>query len=405
MVIKLFLIILFKNIFNNIIKIPFKMKYNVNDEISFYDYLNSNNPITEILIGTPPQKIKIKIYFLGHPLMISGKETNGSYNKEKSLSYIEIGKTICSSEEYKNFSESKEVIYIQNYKLDNFTFIYPKESKNNQNESYFGVYINPYQIKEYHLIYQLYKRNIISKNIYIFDYKNEFEGNLIIGDYFHNFDNSYLSEDFIQTNNDGYSPYIWNLNFKISYENIIINQNIGCDINPTFNGIFLNKDFQNKIIDNFFKKYINNGECIINNINNISYFECNEKININKFGILSLYHRHLNYIFNLSSNDLFLKKNKKIYFKIILNEKDYNKCVIGNPLIKKYKMVFDFERKIIGLYTKINIFNLFTKRIILFILILICIGLIIYIIKIMEKKRKKRINEIDDNYDYITKIN
>ena len=68
-------------------------------------------------------------------------------------------------------------------------------------------------------------------------------------------------------------------------------------------------------------------------------------------------------------------------------------------------MVFDFERKIIGLYTKINIFNSFTKRIILFILILLCIGLIIYIIKIMEKKRKKRINEIDDNYDYITKIN
>ena len=403
---RLFLIILFKTILNNIIKIPFKMKYNVNDEISVYDYLNSNNPITEILIGTPPQKIKLKIYFLGHPLMISGKETNGSYNKEKSLSYIEIGKTICSSEDYKNLSESKEVIYIQNYKLDNFTFIYPKESINNENESYFGVYINPYQIKEYHLIYQLYKRNIISNNIYIFDYKNEFEGNLIIGDYFHNFDNSYLSENFIQTNNDGYSPYIWNLNFdKISYENIIINQQNGCDINPSFNGIILNKDFQNKIIDTFFKQYIDNGECIINSIKNISYFKCNEKININKFGILSLYHRHLNYIFNLSSNDLFLKKNKKIYFKILLNEKDYNKCVLGIPLIKKYKIIFDYDRKIIGLYTKVNIINSFIKMIILFILILLCIGLIIYIMKKMEKKRKKRINEIDDNYDYITKIN
>ena len=75
--------------------------------------------------------------------------------------------------------------------------------------------------------------------------------------------------------------------------------------------------------------------------------------------------------------------------------------------MKKYELVYDLDRKIIGLYKekkiigkngkiKINIY-LF----ILIILILIIIGLGIYIIYYIKKPRKSKAFELDDeNFDY-----
>ena len=61
---KLYLIFLLINIYCNIVKISFKMQYtNINKDISFYDYLINNKPITYISIGTHLQEIPLKIYF------------------------------------------------------------------------------------------------------------------------------------------------------------------------------------------------------------------------------------------------------------------------------------------------------------------------------------------------------
>ena len=174
-----------------------------------------------------------------------------------------------------------------------------------------------------------------------------------------------------------------------------------CYIDPSFNGIILNKDFYDKIKNNFFKEYLNNKKCNVKSINNISYFECDENIDINNFHTLKFYHNNLNYTFILNSNDVFMRKNKKIYFKIILNEQKPNQCLIGVPLIKKYKMNFDQARKTMGLYTKLSIDINFLNWFIIFILFLFCIFLIYNILKLMHHKRKKRLNEIEDIYDYI----
>ncbi len=404
MKIKIVLIFILYHVNSNIIKLPFKLRYtDINNSISFYDYIINNKPITEILIGTPPQKIPLKIYFDGHPLVISGKDTNGIYNKNISSTYEKIGETICSNEDFKTLIESKETVFINDKKINNFTFVYPFLSKNNNNESYFGLVYHYYEISNYYLAIQLSERNVISSNIYIFDYINDYEGYLILGDYFHNFNSSYIRENFIQISNEVtvYS-FSWNLKFdKILYDNIEIIQKEICYIDPSFNGIILNKDFYDKIKNNFFKEYLNNQKCDVKTINNISYFECDDNIDINNFHSLKFYHNNLNYTFILNSNDVFMRKNKKVCFKIILNEQKPNQCLIGVPLIKKYKMNFDQARKTMGLYTKLSIDINLLNWFIIFILFLFCIFLIYNILKLMHHKRKKRLNEIEDIYDYI----
>jgi len=400
----LYLIFLLINIYCNIVKISFKMQYtNINKDISFYDYLINNKPITYISIGTPLQEIPLKIYFQGHPLIISGKNTNGIYNKEESSTYKSIKENILYGEEYSKFIESEETISINNKNIDNFKFVYPLISEKGKNESYFGLVYNNYDISDNYFVIQLQERNIIKSHIYSFDFVNENEGYLILGDYFHNFNNFYLKENFIQINNEiTFLTFSWNLKFeKIKYDEIEINQNEICYFDPTFNGIILYEDFFNKVKKAYFDYQINIKKCDNKTINNISYFECEQFINIKDFKSLSLYHKDLNYTFFLDYSDLFFIKNNKMYFKIVLNKKNPSQCLLGIPLIQKYKINFDHGRKTMGLYVKVNKTHNFWNWIIIFVLFIFCLFLIIIIFKIMKNKRKRRKNEIEEIYDYL----
>ena len=77
--------------------------------------------------------------------------------------------------------------------------------------------------------------------------------------------------------------------------------------------------------------------------------------------------------------------------------------------IKKYQLVYDLDRKIIGLYKDNNDYkdgkknkNYLIYILLIIILCLIVLGLIIYIIYLFIKQRRKKAFELnDDNYDYI----
>ena len=76
---------------------------------------------------------------------------------------------------------------------------------------------------------------------------------------------------------------------------------------------------------------------------------------------------------------------------------------MGEKFLRKYQLIFDLDKKIIGFYTPQN--DSSTPFIIIFLLIsfiLITILLLIYIFFRLKKPRKIRANELlDDNYDYI----
>ena len=136
----------------------------------------------------------------------------------------------------------------------------------------------------------------------------------------------------------------------------------------------------------------------------MNYYECNDNINILNFPKLKFYDKIMNYTFEFDYNDLFLKKDNKLYFLITFRTKDFrDNWIFGVIFLKKYQIIFDQEREIIGLYInsrkekKNDLFKILT--IICLFIIVILVGILI---KTINKKRKVRANELEENFEYIS---
>ena len=150
-------------------------------------------------------------------------------------------------------------------------------------------------------------------------------------------------------------------------------------------------------------------------------FYCDKDVDVSKIGIgdLSFIDKTTNYSFIFNSDSLWEEKNGYKYFKIIKHEFYNDDWYFGKPFFQKYQLIFDYDNKKIGLYSKIFSDNDVNddknngQNIIIYILIIlglsiIIVGLIFLIIKIYKKfPKKKKANElIDDNYVYeSTEIN
>ena len=128
--------------------------------------------------------------------------------------------------------------------------------------------------------------------------------------------------------------------------------------------------------------------------------------------------------FNLefNYNDLFIKEegenNNIYYFQIIFkNNEDW---IFGKPLFKKYRVIFDQNRKMYGIYRNINIQNhedskkenKTIDKLTIFLIITILLGVVVivesfYLIKniFIQSNRNKRANELTDEYDYDAHLN
>ena len=113
----------------------------------------------------------------------------------------------------------------------------------------------------------------------------------------------------------------------------------------------------------------------------------------------------------MTYKELFVEYNKEYIFSIVFSTNQINKdshWILGKPFMKKYQLVYDLDRKIIGLYKNNNkkkksIINPNTiiYTIILSVLVLIIIGLGFYIFYLFKKPRKNKAFELDDeNYEY-----
>ena len=283
--------------------------------------------------------------------------------------------------------------------------------------------------------------------------KNNYDGELIIGIEPHEYLPSIYNEDnSITINNhiDEYSYYypMFEYNeYGIQFNSIyfyINNKNssknlISC-VNPTsMDGLFSfdkgmirgPNEYYFLIKTNFFDKYLNLNICKEVSFTDYTshYFICDkQKLNIDEFykSFPTLYFKHidLNYIFELTSKDLFKEENNKLYFMISCS--DTEKWFLSEIFAKKYFFSFNQNKKSISFYNKINENkktkdnknndgNGNTQSYIGIIFLLIGIGLIIINVIIFGicfwekncgKNRRKRANELkDDNYDYLTDDN
>ena len=120
----------------------------------------------------------------------------------------------------------------------------------------------------------------------------------------------------------------------------------------------------------------------------------------------------MEYIFELNSSDLFYKSTNGNIFFLIVFDLHFFTTKIGKPFLKKYPFTVDNDKNTISLYVLDNEnINSKTNNTIIYLAILICVVIILlglaafllYKLYWKKIKNKKRANELDEDYEYLSK--
>ena len=397
------------------IVLPFKSTTKVKK--SYPENLLQNDLEVILNIGTPPQSVDLNLRSKAYAFFVTSVEANmtfPTFNDSNSKSLIKQTKKpdTYMYQEYSKGYMIYESIYINGNEIKNVSLLLAIAVNYNQSGA-LGL-----RLKDEHesgddlsFIYQMKKKLNFDSYSYVIRYKNDNEGDLIIGAYPHMYDNNYSEKNFYQTKAGTIGKNVdWILDFDIiRYNNKSIEYNnkqgftqieFGLIQAPfRFKKYFNDTFFKNRCIEKFNKK------------RSITILHCPQNFEIKDFKNLTFVLKDIRLEFTFTYNDLFIKKDNEYIFGIVFDEnKDNNDAtwVLGKLFMKKYSLVYDLDKKIIGTYIgnkkeeeeSKNPINL-TLLILLIALGILVISLIIFIIFYFKKPRKIRAAELnDDNYEY-----
>ena len=401
------------------IKFPFSR--NISKELS-PNYFIYNEILIKLSIGEPKQNLNATIDFGQRGLYIPNTIVNGTYNENKSTSYIYDYETnpkrTKKSFSYNGYSfyleNSLEKLYL-NYNdeeitYNNFSFFLLKSELSNQilKDAIIGITLYTYDDR-FNTLFQLKEKNIISCN-----FLKEDSGEIIIGSYPHDYYNDLESSSLKLTRAETtYSN--WMMDFtNVTYGN---NNNPVKRVIFPYNvkGIIGNQYYLDYANETFFHNLVLKRKCTFEKIKNknnrfseLIIYYCDTDIDIRKFEDLKFYSKPMNYTFVLNYNDLFKIYNNKYVFQVIFDTTYADKWRLGEVFQKKYRLFLDMDSNLFGFYTKNNSKSAtFYFIVLIAFLVFIIIFLSITLFKniIGNKNRKIRANELEDNYEYIESIN
>ena len=455
------------NFSNNYIILPFNHEKSnfISNEISFKEeiinFLKPYKPYTLIALS---DKITSEFYIsLNHFYFFLGKglcrkETLSNYSLEKTNSFKNI--SYCADEicNINNVSFAIDKISLfNNIKLsENITF--------NRFRFLFGVNVNKNEIydiskicgiiglkneynnlkyKDYNFIKILKKERIIPSYKWSILYfndkinfmvpekiKNSNQGLLMIGIENQDYNEIFSTEDIRTTKT---KPRFGMLDWGILFNEIYFENNSSHEISCYQKNVQVSLDLESDFIigtkyffenikKSFFKQYIEQNICYINKElkqegKYIIICDKSFSIYISSFPNLYIFHKEFNFTFILTNQELFKTYGNHIYFLIIYKLYYADFWSIGTIFLKKYPLLFDYDKKSISF---VNIYNRTNKNITkeynkkeswinfksfwsFFKNLSIFIGIVIGILigkKIWDKSRKKRVNELIDEYQY-----
>ena len=393
---------------------------------SFYNKMEINNLITNISIGTPKQNFSILLSMRLSSLVITS--TLSSFNNLTKKYNLNDSSTFHSNnfsdnyrfgyDEFKKGILSRENFEFSLINLNKLNFILATE-EHSGNSGVLGLNINfdRDHLDDYSLLKQLKDRNLISSYIYSFVFENNdnplvlSKGNLIIGGYPHDFKPDLYKKEKYYEIKCNFNFFIYNQYWEIKHLIFFYGNN---DENEFTEDLYTKIDFSytfilasnkfKKFISELFTKYYGN-KCVLNKGRLHQYFLCDKNININKLKNINIFYGKNNFTFVLTPSDLFTLYDDKLFYLICFsNSQSVNEWSLGSIFLKKYPLVFDQQRKVIGYYAdKEKIYDN-TKtylKILLLISVIIIIVLIFFIINhSFYFKRKVRANELEENVDY-----
>lgn len=433
-----YLFFLFINIINSIscqflFELTRKIKQPTED--NFYNYL-INNPIeTEIKIGDPPQKIACTVSLNQHAFYILPIEKQGKYNYQLSKTFSNHTKIECLRPNQclkEGFEGSESFIFKtineEDKTIKDIKFIMAENPNTGAcvkllNAQIGLTYIKYSKLYDSNFISHLNNNKILKSYAFFFQFANNSDEKdyLIIGGYPHeydseNYDNKNLIKGSVEDDN------FWNIAMDVKINDELIGREIGCKIDILMKGIQCTSIYQKKINEMFFQEYLDNNLCFKHDSKGIYedlfYYSCDLSINITKLPNLYFIFSSMNYTFNFTYNDLFIKFNNKYYFLIVFHQKYMREWVLGELFLKKYNIIFDQSSESISLYTyyisnkkkknekeqKGNEGNKSFLKTLVIVFFCSTIILSILLYKFLLKfPRKKRANELDDTFEYNTK--
>jgi len=435
-------ILIFLNIFHSfclqggIIDFPFTKIVpdlkNKSPEDILFKGLQDNRIVTEIKVGTEPQKIPMDIDLFYYDFFVAGKtkENNNSsnilfdqlnsktfYQKEQFADFGGRGFTIGykASDLFLNSNDN------QNYNLSFILAMDPDEGVSGM----IGLKINSQEdeeIIEYNFIKQLKKTNAIKDYYFTIKYTDDTHGNLIIGDLPENYDNKFFGMEYKDTyviNPE--DPSSWNMKIDSIYTKYA-NSGDKTDLGNAFIYFRINLaitigslEYLKELKISFMDEQINNGICFEQKSSYYYTYYCKKNVNFSKMKNLYLYNKELDYNFEFTYKDLFFynELDNNYYFLIKFEINQNNRWLIGESFFKKYQLVFNQEKRKIGIYTgKLNESKIENQSwlssnkwyliLIIFLVILLIVISILAYLYIKSIPRKKKANELDDdNYEYI----
>lgn len=383
-------------------------------------YIFENKIISTIFIGSPTQKMNIffnneeNSFYLSKDPEINNDEFFIDKNIQDRFSFF-LSSTFILKEQVKYEQRRHSTVHLgqEEISFDDqskilFQFLIENDSKNQP--KYFGV-IGIGLDKEGELlnypkfINQLYYNKIINNCYWNIDYE---ENKIVIG------------EENIIPNNKDYVEIItkpffdiysdlsirdWNIFFsevdiyyknekKLILQNDISNSQGSLDIDFGFIiGIPKYREFLN---ENLFNSLSNNNVCSQHRYvsknkykSNYYLYYCNKTFESEikeKFQSLKYISKEFNFTFELNYDDLFvnINNNHSLLFMVIFEVIDertinYDRWILGQPFLKKYKFIFNPRKKTIALKKNITHFNNCRNNINFIFLKIVCIIFILVI--------------------------
>ena len=397
--------------------IVYPFKKSTKENKSYPENLLQNDLEITLKIGTPPQSVDLNLRSRIYTFFVTSSQVNLPYklfNEKESTSLVQISKkeTNFTNMEYSKGLKISESIYINDKELKGITLMLGTELAYNECGALGLRLINSHESSnDLSFIYQIKKYANLDSYTFTLKYKNDEEGDLIIGAYPHVYDNKFNEKNFFYSkagsNKNGVN---WVLNFDIiKYNNKSVNVGSKKSLINIEYGL-IQAPFKYK---NYFKNNFYGDRCSekFNDKRNVTIVHCSSNFDITSFKDLIFELKDIETQFVFTYKDLFIKENNEYIFGIVFDEdvdaKDPT-WIFGKPFMKKYELVYDLDRKIIGLYkegsestsekSKVNVVFI----ILLIILILAVAGLSYFIFFYLKKTRKSRAFELnDDNFDYV----
>ena len=262
--------------------------------------------------------------------------------------------------------------------------------------------------KRFMLIEELYIKNIIKQKIFEYKPINLQKGILNFGETEYNLNKykkctrttstkKYTSSDLI------FFKYLWTCKlFDITNENDIsiygllnltmLDFNIQIVFDSAANVVLLSKEIYYYIIESYKKESKNNCE----QFKDTGMFNCNKEFDIKK--LPKFYIKLETFKLEISPEDVFIfigsEEDINMYLLRILPKREGYSWIVGNIILKKYQIAYNYDDKAIYFYEGNLI--LFSKFYLLF--LIICPFIILYFL-ILNQQKKVRTLEIDNSQE------